>query len=123
MIKRFLALFLGMTAIVLIGAVAFSPVKAQSTDLWQVYDTTLKSAKYVDLTHAFSPTIPVWPGFGHATFHSTSAGADIPDYIKLGEEYTYPALFMRDGRRQTNEPRLTKICANQEQAIEQVKKQ
>lgn len=67
----------------------FHPVKAQSTDLWQVYDTTFKSAKYVDLTHAFSPTIPVWPGFGNATFQPAVAGSDIPDYIKKGEAYTY----------------------------------
>lgn len=87
--KRFLVLFAGVTAIVLLASVIFNPVKAQGTDLWQVYETSFKSAKYVDLTHAFSPTIPVWSGFGHATFHSASAGADIPDYISIGEEYTY----------------------------------
>ncbi|MDJ0633096.1 MAG: cyclase family protein [Xenococcaceae cyanobacterium MO_188.B29] len=66
-----------------------NPTMAKSSDLWQIYDTTLKSAKYVDLTHAFSPTIPVWHGFDRATFDSTLAGTDIPDYINTGEEYTY----------------------------------
>lgn len=89
MIKRFFALGIGMMAIVLVGSALFQPVKAQSTDLWQVYETSLKSAKYVDLTHAFSPTIPVWPGFSQATFRAATAGKDIPDYIQTGAEYTY----------------------------------
>lgn len=89
MTRRFLTLFAGVTTIILLASVMLNPVKAQSTDLWQIYDTALKSAKYVDLTHAFSPTIPVWPGFGNATFHATSAGADIPNYINTGKEYTY----------------------------------
>ena len=91
MTRRFLTLFVGVTAIVVLASVMLNPVKAQSTNLWQIYDPTLKSAKYVDLTHAFSPTIPVWPGFARATFDSASAGANIPDYINRGEEYSYPA--------------------------------
>ena len=89
MTRQFLTLFAGMTAIVLLTSVMLNPVRPQSTDLWQIYDIALKSAKYVDLTHAFSPTIPVWPGFSQATFDSASAGADIPDYINKGEEYSY----------------------------------
>jgi len=88
-IRRFLTRFAGIATIALFLLATFHPVKAESPDLWQMYETTLKSAKYVDLTHAFSPTIPVWQGFGHAEFHPASAGADIPDYIKVGEEYTY----------------------------------
>lgn len=89
MTRRFLILLASVTAIVLFLSTTIDPVTAQSPNLWQIYETTLKSAKYVDLTHAFSPTIPVWRGFGNATFQATSAGADIPDYIKTGEEYTY----------------------------------
>jgi kynurenine formamidase len=54
-----------------------------------MYDTVLKNCKYVDLTHAFSPTIAVWPGFGHAAFKAGQAGADIPNYVEKGQEYTY----------------------------------
>lgn len=36
--------------------------------LWQVYENSLKSARYVDLTHTITPTIPVWAGFGPAKF-------------------------------------------------------
>ena len=93
MTRRFLTLFTGVTAtIVLASAMMLNPVQSsQSTNLWQIYDTALKSSKYVDLTHSFSPTIPVWPGFGQASFNSASAGADIPNYINQGEEYSYGA--------------------------------
>ena len=39
--------------------------------LWQVYQNSLKGAKYVDLTHTITPQIPVWAGFGPATFGPT----------------------------------------------------
>ena len=61
----------------------------KQNDLWGVYESQLKDCKYVDLTHAFSPTIPVWPGFGHAKFEPATAGADIPGYINKGQEFTY----------------------------------
>src|SRR5258706_3082521 len=40
-------------------------------DLWQVYNDTLKKAKYVDLTHTITPSIPVWKGFGPSKFGTT----------------------------------------------------
>ncbi len=36
--------------------------------LWGVYDNGLAGAKYIDLTHTLTPTIPVWHGFGPSTF-------------------------------------------------------
>ena len=91
MTRHLLSLLATATTIALFVFAIVTPVKAQTPapDLWQIYETTLKSAKYVDLTHAFSPTIPVWPGFSNATFAPAVAGADIPDYINTGEEYTY----------------------------------
>ena len=89
MIRRLLTLFISIATSVIFILIILNPVKAQSTDLWQIYNTALKSAKYVDLTHAFSPTIPVWHGFDNATFNSTFAIANIPDYINTGEKYTY----------------------------------
>ena len=50
--------------------------------LWQVYQQSLKGAKYVDLTHAIAPTIPVWSGFGPSKF-----GPSINP--KTGKPYTY----------------------------------
>jgi hypothetical protein len=42
-----------------------------SPGLWQVYDNALKGAKYVDLTHTITPSIPVWAGFGPSKFMPT----------------------------------------------------
>lgn len=56
---------------------------------WDIYESNFKTAKYVDLTHAFEPVQPVWPGFGNATFMAAVAGADLGDYAKKGDEFTY----------------------------------
>ena len=56
--------------------------QSPKVDLWQVYTQQLKRARYVDLTHTITPNMPVWKGFGPATF-----GPSInPD---TGEPYTY----------------------------------
>ncbi len=41
---------------------------AQAPGLWAVYENALRGAKYIDLTHTITPSIPVWHGFGHARF-------------------------------------------------------
>lgn len=48
-----------------------APAPAAAPGLWQVYNQTLKGAKYVDLTHTMTPAIPVWKGFGPAKFGPT----------------------------------------------------
>jgi kynurenine formamidase len=50
--------------------------------LWKLYDQTLSRARYIDLTHRITPNMPVWTGFGPATF----APAVDP---KTGNPYTY----------------------------------
>ena len=50
--------------------------------LWQVYEQSLRTAKYIDLTHTITPSIPVWHGFGPATFGPTLNPAN-------GKPYTY----------------------------------
>jgi kynurenine formamidase len=53
---------------------SLSEATAQSVTeppLWQVYNQTLKKAKYVDLTHTITPSIPVWAGFGPSMFGPT----------------------------------------------------
>jgi len=62
---------------------------AQESSLWPVYENTLKSAKYIDLTHAFEPVQPVWPGFGNAKFKPAAAGRTIEGYVNEGDEFTY----------------------------------
>jgi len=36
--------------------------------LWSIYEQSLKNAKYIDLTHTLTPSIPVWKGFGPSEF-------------------------------------------------------
>jgi kynurenine formamidase len=50
--------------------------------LWPLYEQSLKGARYIDLTHTITPSIPVWHGFGPATFGPTLN----PDN---GKPYTY----------------------------------
>src|SRR3954465_14357825 len=56
--------------------------QSPKVDLWQVYTQQLKRARYVDLTHTITPNMPVWKGFGPATF----GPAVNPD---TGQPYTY----------------------------------
>jgi kynurenine formamidase len=55
------------TIITLAFAPTFSVAKREdATSLWKI-QKTLASKKYVDLTHAFAPGIPRWPGFPDET--------------------------------------------------------
>jgi kynurenine formamidase len=61
------------------------PGAAEAKDgkgLWRLYDRTLSKARYIDLTHAITPGIPVWRGFGPATFSPAVDPA-------TGKPYTY----------------------------------
>jgi kynurenine formamidase len=55
---------------------------ASAPTLWRVYDQSLKTAKYIDLTHTIAPAIPVWKGFGPSKF-----GAAVNP--QTGEPYRY----------------------------------
>lgn len=76
-------------AIAIASLIAGSTARADEPGLWGIYQQTLKQAKYIDLTHAFSPTIAVWPGFGNAKVKPAIAGREIEGYVKVGEEFTY----------------------------------
>ncbi|HVS23613.1 MAG TPA: cyclase family protein, partial [Gammaproteobacteria bacterium] len=58
------------TAVLLLAAAACAR-RAAPPGLWGLYDDGLADAKYVDLTHTLTPTIPVWHGFGPAAFGPT----------------------------------------------------
>jgi kynurenine formamidase len=53
---------------VMLATLLVLPAAAQTEGLWKVYDESLRQAKYIDLTHAIAPNIPVWPGFGASKF-------------------------------------------------------
>lgn len=47
---------------------AMSSPSGADVGLWSVYDESLRTARYIDLTHTLTPAIPVWSGFGPPTF-------------------------------------------------------
>jgi len=61
-----------MGIIMLLPAIYFVPTAQGASigvsGLWTIYEKSLKNAKYIDLTHALMPSIPVWKGFGKSTF-------------------------------------------------------
>ena len=68
------------TAALAIGA---APATAdRGGGLWGLYDEGLRSAKYIDLTHTITPSIPVWSGFGPSVFSPSLNPA-------TGQPYTY----------------------------------
>jgi kynurenine formamidase len=75
--------FAGACAAVAVAVVA-RPAHgtAASVGLWSVYDQSLGHARYIDLTHAITPNMPVWKGFGPAKFSPTVDP-------KTAKRYTY----------------------------------
>jgi hypothetical protein len=57
--------------------------------LWKLYESTLASAKYIDLTHAIAPGGPIGEGFSDFKVGPTRAGVAIPGVIGAGEPFTY----------------------------------
>jgi len=66
--RRVTLLLLAWLASLVTLAASFAFPHDGEPPLWRVYHDALSGAKYVDLTHAITPSIPVWPGFGHPTF-------------------------------------------------------
>ncbi len=56
----------------LLSACGAQPARNPEPGLWPVYANVLKHARYVDLTHAMTPSIPVWKGFGPSRFGPAS---------------------------------------------------
>jgi kynurenine formamidase len=78
--------------LVLVGSlVLYSDRSRTKASLWSIYDESLKSAKYVDLTHTINPSIPVWHGFGPSKFMPTVDPATNQPYTyeKDGFEATH----------------------------------
>lgn len=64
---------------------------SKGASLWDVYENSLKRAKYVDLTHTINPSVPVWHGFGPSKFAPTVDPATNQPYTyeKDGFEATH----------------------------------
>jgi kynurenine formamidase len=57
--------------------------------LWDFYSSTLRLARYIDLTHAIAPGGPIGEGFVDFTVGPTLAGVAIPGIIDKGEPFSY----------------------------------
>jgi kynurenine formamidase len=63
--------------------------RREAHPLWDFYDSTLRSAKYIDLTHALAPGGPIGEGFSDFKVGPTLAGVAIPGLIGKGEPFGY----------------------------------
>ena len=62
----------GAFVVVLLGSLVLLSDRSRTrASLWDIYDESLKGAKYVDLTHTINPSVPVWHGFGPSKFAPT----------------------------------------------------
>ncbi|MDW6020584.1 cyclase family protein [Mesorhizobium sp. BAC0120] len=77
------------TLILFVTAYTVPASADDAAGLWKVYNDSLKGAKYIDLTHTITPKIPVWIGFGDATFAPAGAGTDVEGLAKKGDVFTY----------------------------------
>lgn len=86
----------GIRALVLL--MFFFPLSAaaqEKPELWKVVDA-LQSKQFVDLTHAFSPGIPHWPGFDDeelVTTYSYDKGVGTKGAGFLAHRYTIPGQW------------------------------
>jgi kynurenine formamidase len=60
-----------LAAVLALAGCGRAAAPASGPGLWPLYEQSLKGAKYIDLTHTITPAIPVWHGFGPATFGPT----------------------------------------------------
>jgi kynurenine formamidase len=65
------------------------PSSKGTPPLWTFYASTLKRAKYIDLTHAIAPGGPIGEGFVDFTVGPTLAGVAIPGVIDKGQPFSY----------------------------------
>lgn len=91
--------------------VLFFAVAAKSVPpfkLWQFY-TTMKSAKYVDLTHTFDSTIPHWKGFepmkSRVLYDIEKDGFKVEETCHVGQWGTHvdPPIHFHKGLRTTSD--------------------
>jgi len=89
--KRQTGLVASLAALVAVCTLmtSFASDAAEGKSLWPVYESALKGARYVDLTHTITPNIPVWAGFADSTFAPARAGSDTEGFAKKGDVYTY----------------------------------
>ncbi len=63
--------------------------RPREASLWDLYDSRLERAKYIDLTHALAPGCPLGEGFKDFTVRAAVAGVSIPGLVRKGQPFTY----------------------------------
>jgi kynurenine formamidase len=71
------------------GGLALAGHGGAGRPLWDFYGSTLRHARYIDLTHAIAPGGPLGEGFADFSVGPARAGVAIPGVIERGEPFSY----------------------------------
>jgi kynurenine formamidase len=92
-VRRFIPVLLASALSAGLGhAAAAEPPGGKGMPLWDFYQSSLRHAKYIDLTHSIAPGGPIGEGFADFKVGSARAGVAIPGIIDQGEPFTYEKL-------------------------------
>ncbi len=87
--RRWIVVWLTATLGGACGGSAHAGPSGKGLSLWGFYASTLRHAKYIDLTHAIAPGGPLGLGFVDFSVGPTRAGISIPGVIEKGEAFSY----------------------------------
>mmetsp|Transcript_6150 Transcript_6150/g.12782 ORF Transcript_6150/g.12782 Transcript_6150/m.12782 type:complete len:359 (+) Transcript_6150:20-1096(+) len=68
---------------------SYTPYDASSRDFHAIFNNYLSKARYVDLTHGVSPSIPVEMAYPVPSFSAGKSSRAIQNFAELGQEFTY----------------------------------
>jgi kynurenine formamidase len=86
---RRVVIWLTAAALGACGVFALAGQGGKGLPLWDFYASTLRHAKYIDLTHAIAPGGPLGEAFVDFSVGPTRAGVSIPGVIEKGEPFSY----------------------------------
>jgi kynurenine formamidase len=88
-VRRAMAAVMTLGVAAMMSGVAAQAAAGDDLALWRVYDSTFASAKYIDLTHAFSPRQPMGVGFDRIKVEAARSAVSLPGIIAKGEPFSY----------------------------------
>jgi kynurenine formamidase len=79
------------SALAVAGGLGVPRAQGRGADrpLWDFFQTTLRRAKYIDLTHALAPGGPIGEGFVDFKVGAARAGVSVPGLIRKGQPFDY----------------------------------
>jgi kynurenine formamidase len=72
-----------------VGRVLPAGLPASAMSLTDVYANTLSKARYVDLTHAITPDMPLWIAFAPTKVKASESNKDLQGFVAKGEAFSY----------------------------------